>query len=148
MSETSTFLLLLIECILFQDTISNAESVKVFLRVKSNLNESHPASEGFKGYLIIAYDATGVNIEPLGTFQDPTEQNVGKTIDCDYSTSGTRKVFSQVILLLSDYWLMSFLNSSNNVLQAAVTHTNNGKKKTAEVTWTPPFGYIGPVIFK
>lgn len=114
------------EIVLAKEIISSNENIGVTLRVKSHVNESNPASEGFKGYLLMAYDANGVNLEPLGTFQEPTEQSDGKALDCDFIWNGERKSFPK----------------------AAVTHTNKGKKRTVEAIWTPPSGYTGPIIFK
>lgn len=65
------------------------------LAVKDGLNETDPAMAGFKGFMVMAFDASGVNIEPIGMFHIPATTDV-QTMNCPSSNGN---INSQVKLI-------------------------------------------------
>lgn len=72
-----------------QTAIRSSESLTIRLGVKSEVGTDEPAFGGFKGFLVMAFDATGVDIEPLGSFNAPTSSDV-QTLDCPSLTQGQK----------------------------------------------------------
>ncbi|XP_046453188.1 putative defense protein [Daphnia pulex] len=112
------------EIIVEKSTIYVGESLKIQLGIKSGLEANDPFSRGFKGFMIMAFDAAGQNTEPLGIFDGTTPNSEIQTMDCPTPSKGP----------------------NYKAPKSGVTHTNNGFKKSVEVLWTPPADLIGPII--
>ncbi|XP_032786072.2 putative defense protein 3 isoform X2 [Daphnia magna] len=74
-------------------------------------------SEDFKGFLMMAFDSTSSDMNPIGTFSSDLK-GMGKAIDC--RTDGTKN---------------------------AVTHKDKSPKRSVVATWTPPEDFDGSVVF-
>jgi predicted nucleic acid-binding protein len=91
------------------------------------------------GFLLVAFDTSDYDHEKaLGTFSADGEN--AKAIDC-LGGSGV----NQFNFLLSNYHLLELCLY---LLQNAATHVSNDTKTAVELTWIPPKGYLGQVIFK
>ncbi|XP_057376114.1 putative defense protein isoform X1 [Daphnia carinata] len=75
-------------------------------------------SEDFKGFLMMAFDSTSSDTDPIGTFSADLK-GMGKAIDC--RSDGTKN---------------------------AVTHKDKSLKRSVVATWTPPEDFDGSVVFK
>ncbi|EFX80443.1 hypothetical protein DAPPUDRAFT_318636 [Daphnia pulex] len=75
-------------------------------------------SDKFKGFLMMAFDGTGSDSSPIGTFSSDLK-GMGKAIDC--RKDGTKN---------------------------AVTHKDRSLKNSVVATWTPPEDFDGTVVFK
>jgi hypothetical protein len=71
-----------------QSTIYVGESLKIQLGIKSGVDVNEPAARGFKGFMIMAFDATGQNIEPIGIFDGTTPNTEIQTMDCPTPSKG------------------------------------------------------------
>jgi Reeler domain len=71
-----------------QSTIYAGESLKIQLGIKSYVDNNDQAARGFKGFMIMAFDATGQNIEPIGIFDGTTPNNEIQTMDCPSPSRG------------------------------------------------------------
>ncbi|XP_046453480.1 putative defense protein isoform X3 [Daphnia pulex] len=72
----------------------------------------------FKGFFMMAFDGTGSDSSPIGTFSSDLKGK-GKAIDC--RRDGTKN---------------------------AVTHKDRSLKNSVVATWTPPEDFDGTVVFK
>ncbi|XP_046651952.1 putative defense protein isoform X2 [Daphnia pulicaria] len=75
-------------------------------------------SDEFKGFFMMAFDGTGSDSSPIGTFSSDLKGK-GKAIDC--RRDGTKN---------------------------AVTHKDKSLKNSVVATWTPPEDFDGTVVFK
>lgn len=140
-------------CSFTQTAIRSSESLTIRLGVKSQVGSDEPAFNGFKGFLIMAFDATGVDIEPIGVFNDPASSDI-QTLDCPSSTQVRKtkvRPRNRSFKVGLGEILFEFINPSSlygKWDQVGVTHTDNNLKKSVEVVWTPPVDYVGPVIIQ
>ncbi len=90
------------------------ESLKIQLEIKSGLEANDPLSRGFKGFMIMAFDATGQNIEPVGIFDGTTPNSEIQTMDCPTPSKGPNYRAPKVKINQCD--ILEILNRYNQTL--------------------------------
>ncbi len=90
-----------------QTTLYAGESLNIQLGIKSFVNVNDPAARGFKGFMIMVFDATGQNIEPLGIFDGMASNNEIKTMDCPSPSRGPNSKAPKVKQLTNETLLKS-----------------------------------------
>ena len=90
-----------------QTTLYAGESLNIQLGIKSFVNVNDPAARGFKGFMIMVFDATGQNIEPLGIFDGVASNNEIKTMDCPSPSRGPNSKAPKVKQLTNETLLKS-----------------------------------------